>query len=289
MEQSSYLQLRSSNQNTLSFSPVVHRCQSIRLGSSSGTRRNSISWSMDTRSISTPYQSYENDGSISCFEAITPSHLTINSTSVLRQHNCNFIPFSSGRDLFPKSLSRSMELTQLVSSEQDQTHNQTHSREIQHSGRSIIQNKQTDFHTMVSQSKHCQCNFSHNQFSQHRSFCNTSQSQTSSLCVSYPRRKKALAIDAFTMNWNHIHAYAFPPFHLIQSVLNKIRQSQCRIVLVAPLWPNRSWFPELLNLLVFQPICLPVSPILRNSYKENFYIQTLNFLPFTHANYQTIH
>ena len=123
VEQSSYLQSRSSNQNTLSFSPVVHRCQSIRLGSSSGTRRNSVSWSMDTRSISTPYQSFGNVGNISCFEAITPSHLTINSTSVLRQHNCNFIPFSSGRDSFPKSLSRSMELTQLVSSKQDQTHN----------------------------------------------------------------------------------------------------------------------------------------------------------------------
>ena len=43
VEQSSYLQSRCSNQNTLSFSAVVHRCQSIRLGSSSGTRRNSIS------------------------------------------------------------------------------------------------------------------------------------------------------------------------------------------------------------------------------------------------------
>ena len=125
----------------------------------------------------------------SCFIAITPSHLTINRTSVLRHHNSNFIPFSTGRDSFPKSLSRSMELTQLVSSKQDQTQNQIHYREIQQSGRLIIQNKQTDFHRRVSQSKNCQCNFSHDRFSQHRSFCNTSQSQTSSSCVSYPRRK----------------------------------------------------------------------------------------------------
>ena len=75
------------------------------------------------------------------------------------------------------------------------------------------------------------------------------------LHVSPIQDENALTNDAFTMNWNHIHAYAFPPFHL-----NKIRQSQCRIVLVAPLWPNRSWFTELLNLLVSQPICLPVSP-----------------------------
>ena len=43
----------------------------------------------------------------------------------------------------------------------------------------------------------------------------------------------AFAIDAFSMNWNHIHAYAFPPTILIPCVLNKIRQSQCRIVLIA--------------------------------------------------------
>ena len=33
--------------------------------------------------------------------------------------------------------------------------------------------------------------------------------------------QKALSIDALTMDWNHIHAYAFPPFHLIPAVINK--------------------------------------------------------------------
>ena len=28
--------------------------------------------------------------------------------------------------------------------------------------------------------------------------------------------KKALTIDALSVDWNHIHAYAFPLFHLIQ-------------------------------------------------------------------------
>ena len=32
--------------------------------------------------------------------------------------------------------------------------------------------------------------------------------------------QKALSIDALTMDWNHIHAYAFPPFHLIAAVIN---------------------------------------------------------------------
>ena len=40
----------------------------------------------------------------------------------------------------------------------------------------------------------------------------------------------------------------------IPSVLAKILQSQCRIVLIAPLWPQRPWFSEVLQLLVSAPI-----------------------------------
>ena len=72
--------------------------------------------------------------------------------------------------------------------------------------------------------------------------------------------QKALSIDALTMDWNHIHAYAFPPFHLISAVINKVRLSQCKIVLIAPLWPDRPWFPELLGLLVSPLVSLPVIP-----------------------------
>ena len=70
--------------------------------------------------------------------------------------------------------------------------------------------------------------------------------------------EKALTIGALLMDWNCIHAYAFPPFHLVQAVLQKIHQSQCKAVLTTPLWPNRSWFPELLNLFISPRITLPI-------------------------------
>ena len=50
---------------------------------------------------------------------------------------------------------------------------------------------------------------------------------------------KALSRDALSKNWDRIQRYAFPPFHIIPAVLNKIRQFKCRIVLVAPLWSQR--------------------------------------------------
>ena len=82
------------------------------------------------------------------------------------------------------------------------------------------------------------------------------------LYVSPVQDNKALAIDALSMDWNHLHAYAFPPFILIPAVLEKIRQHQCRIVLIAPFWPQQQWFSELLLLLVSAPIRLPLIPTL---------------------------
>ena len=70
------------------------------------------------------------------------------------------------------------------------------------------------------------------------------------------------------MDWNHLHAYAFPPFILIPAVLEKIRQHQCRIVLIAPFWPQQQWFSELLLLLVSAPIRLPLIPRLPTQSKR---------------------
>ena len=90
--------------------------------------------------------------------------------------------------------------------------------------------------------------------------------------------QKALSIDALTMNWNHIHDYAFPPFHLIPSVINKIRTAQCKVVLIAPFWPNRTWFPELLNLLISSPITLPIRPNLLEQLHGKFLHQNPGLL-----------
>ena len=100
------------------------------------------------------------------------------------------------------------------------------------------------------------------------------------LYVSPISDQKALSIDAISIDWNPIHAYAFPPFHLIQTVINKIRISQCRIVLIAPLWPDRPWFPELLGLLVSPLVSLPVMPNLLVQLKGRILHQNPGHLQF---------
>ena len=92
------------------------------------------------------------------------------------------------------------------------------------------------------------------------------------LYVSPVLNNQAFAIDAFSMNWNNLYAYAFRPTMLISSVLNKIRQSQCRI---APLWPQQAWFSEVLQLLVSAPVRLPLFPNLLTQAKGKFQHQNL--------------
>ena len=95
------------------------------------------------------------------------------------------------------------------------------------------------------------------------------------LYVSPVLDNQAFVEDAFSMNWNHLHAYPFPPTIMIPSVLNKIRQSQCRIVLIAPLWLQQTWFSEVLHLLVSAPVRLSLFPYLFTQAKGKFQHQNL--------------
>ena len=69
---------------------------------------------------------------------------------------------------------------------------------------------------------------------------------------------KAVGVDAFLQPWDKLHAYAFPPIAIIKRVLLKLRASHnCDLTLIAPFWPQREWFPDLLELLSDIPIELP--------------------------------
>ena len=69
---------------------------------------------------------------------------------------------------------------------------------------------------------------------------------------------KAAGVDAFLQPWDNIQAYAFPPIAIIRRVLLKLRASHhCDLTLIAPFWPQREWFPDLLELLSDIPIELP--------------------------------
>ena len=68
----------------------------------------------------------------------------------------------------------------------------------------------------------------------------------------------ALDVDAMSISWKGVYAYAFPPFVMLGRVLEKVpRDHPCEMILIAPKWPNQSWYAKLMELLVAFPLALP--------------------------------
>ena len=89
----------------------------------------------------------------------------------------------------------------------------------------------------------------------------TSANHRCSVYFSPFRDPQAAGTDAFLQSWDELQAYAFPPWSIIPRVLAKLRASRGTFVtLVAPYWPQRPWFPELLDLAVAPPVLLPGCP-----------------------------
>ena len=70
---------------------------------------------------------------------------------------------------------------------------------------------------------------------------------------------QAVFEDVFRHPWNNLDAYAFPPFHLVERVVARVRETpNLSMTLVAPLRPEAAWFADLLPLLTQPPLALPL-------------------------------
>ena len=72
---------------------------------------------------------------------------------------------------------------------------------------------------------------------------------------------QAMGTDALLHSWDNLQVYAFPPWALVPQVLRKLRESSgVLMTLVAQCYPERPWFPDILDLAVDRPISLPLCP-----------------------------
>ena len=78
----------------------------------------------------------------------------------------------------------------------------------------------------------------------------TAQNTKLPLYVSPIPDERAWAVDALSLDWDDLNAYAPPPAALVGKVLEKIQAHQCEIILIASAWPARGWFTQLLELLI---------------------------------------
>lgn len=91
---------------------------------------------------------------------------------------------------------------------------------------------------------------------------------------------EAYAVDAFSIQWANHYPYLFPPFALINRCTAKIKEEKVDAVLIAPVWQNQVWYPGLLEMLVSEPVLLPMSQdILQNTQGEPHPLVTEGHLP----------
>ena len=89
----------------------------------------------------------------------------------------------------------------------------------------------------------------------------TSENRRCSIYFSPIRDPLSAGTDAFLQPWDGLQAYAFPPWSVLPRVLAKLRVSVgTELTLIAPYWPQRPWFPELLRLAIAPPLTLPSRP-----------------------------
>jgi hypothetical protein len=66
--------------------------------------------------------------------------------------------------------------------------------------------------------------------------------------VSYRPDPGAIAVDAFTLNLAKFQFYAFPPFSVIATLLQKIQEEGATGIVVVPDWPTQSWYAKAMQM-----------------------------------------
>ena len=149
----------------------------------------------------------------------------------------------------------------------------TYPRQIQCFGRHVIENQQNNQNRVGIGSIDSEFNFLNVQLSQSGSVCDMFQSQTSTLYI--PSSGQSSLCDRCILHEPKQCSCLSISSNNADFSCPELRQSQCRIVLIAPLWPQQAWFSEVLQLLVSAPVHLPLFPKLLTQAKRKFQHQNL--------------
>ena len=70
----------------------------------------------------------------------------------------------------------------------------------------------------------------------------------------------AVFVDSFLYNWGQgQYVYIFPPFAILHRALQKIQLEGAEGIIIVPHWPTKPWFSQLGQLLVQEPLSIPVT------------------------------
>ena len=96
--------------------------------------------------------------------------------------------------------------------------------------------------------------------------------------VSWRPDPEAAAVDAFQFPLSGENPWCFPPEALIPRLLGLLTRQRATVTLVAPQWPGKPWWPDLIRMMIDKPIKLP------NHHSTLQAIGTNEFSGFPHWN-----
>ena len=77
--------------------------------------------------------------------------------------------------------------------------------------------------------------------------------------VSYKPDPNAYTVDAFSLDWNKLHFYAFPPFSCISQCIQKIKTDKAEGILVIPHWPTQPFYSKIMKMAKGLPVIIPAN------------------------------
>ena len=134
-----------------------------------------------------------------------------------------------------------------------------------------VQVESSPVNRMVTASAGVQTDLSQVNHSSCRSICYSSEPQSSTVRISSPR-PKCLGHRCSEHKLVRSHCLCLPSHGSPSQVIQKIRQSSCLIIVIAPGWPGMPWFWDLVQLSTEIPLQLPVSTtLLKQSHNYMFH------------------
>ena len=222
------------------------------LGHSSGGR--SVAEGIDQSS----YQLASDESCMECFDRVSGGDSGRESAYQMRQCHSSGIYKQARENQINTTLSSFMGHDAVVFKTQHSHPCSSYSREKELSCRQVVLGSETcAFNRMGTQTINRSTYFSNNGNPKHRSLCHSCQLSASSVLQPLSRSPSMdMRCTVCELGGDLCICISSPI--LIPKVLMKVRQENCLILLVAPLAPHQSWFPQLLELIVDVPLKLPV-------------------------------
>ena len=206
------------------------------------------------------YKLSRTKSSVSSFKRVPKPMRGQNGSDCNRQHHGSVLHQQGRRHEVGPTVCPTLENLDLVHRETSDSKGPTHSRPLKCSCGQTIQIGTDHPNRMVPPSRGFSSPVQQVAPASNRSFCYEIQPQIAPVCIT-SSRPHGHCSGCTQLSWENLDAYAFPPTAILGKVVEKLQDSPYqRLIIIAPGWPNMTWFWDLVEMSSQIPLLLPQLP-----------------------------